>query len=74
MGKMLETSANQRPTRRGRPAGLMTHRRRQVFAEIQEAAKRGEKITLASLARRIGLYDYRDARRIVRELRAMGAV
>lgn len=57
---------------RGRPAGLMTHRRQQVFDEIIAAAERGETIGLCSLARRIGLYDYRNARRIVRELRAMG--
>lgn len=59
---------------RGRPPGQMTLRRRQVFAEIAEAAERGETITLSSLARRIGLYDYREARRIVRDLRQLGRV
>lgn len=58
---------------RGRPAGQMTHRRRQVLAEITEAAANGERITMAALARRCGLCDYREAARIARDLRKMGA-
>lgn len=58
---------------RGRPSGVMTHRRQQVFDEMTKAAERGERITLASLARRCGLYDYRHARRILNDLREMGA-
>lgn len=53
---------------RGRPAGQMTHRRRQVLAEYQAMAARGERVRLAELARRCGLYDYRDARRILNDL------
>lgn len=59
---------------RGRPAGRMTVRRRQAFDAITEAAANGEKITLARLARKIGVYSYRDARRIVDDLRKLGAV
>lgn len=59
---------------RGRPAGRMTVRRRQAFDAITEAAANGEKITLARLARKIGVYSYRDARRIVGDLRKLGAV
>jgi len=50
----------------------MTTRRRQVLAEIIDAAVRGEPVTLASVARRCGLYDYREARRIVADLRKLG--
>lgn len=59
---------------RGRPAGRMTQRRRQAFEAITEAAANGEQITLARLARKIGVYDYREARRIMGDLRTMGAV
>jgi len=59
---------------RGRPAGLMTHRRQQVLEEIADAVAHGESITLARLARRCGLYDYRNARRIMRDLKEMGAI
>lgn len=52
----------------------MTHRRKQIFEEMADAAARGEKITLASLARRCGLYDYRHARRIKRDLERMSAI
>lgn len=58
--------------KRGRPAGTMTHRRRQVLAEITVAAEEGNVPTLARLARRCGLYDYREARRIVADLRKLG--
>lgn len=58
---------------RGRPLGQMTHRRRQVLDEMTRAANRGERITLAALARRCGLYDYRHARRILNDLREIGA-
>ena len=56
---------------RGRPSGQMTHRRRQVLGEIIRAAHRGERLSLASVARRCGLYDYREARRIVADLRKL---
>lgn len=57
-----------------RPAGAMTRRRQQVLAHHQEAAMRGERISLARLARTCGLYDYRDAKRILNDLRKIGAV
>ena len=59
---------------RGRPAGQMTHRRQQVLAEIADAVAQGERVTLASLARRCGLHDYRNARRIMSDLKRIGAV
>lgn len=59
---------------RGRPPGRMTLRRRQAYEAITEAAANGESISLARLARTIGVYDYREARRIVGDLRRLGAV
>ncbi|MBB4642357.1 putative transcriptional regulator [Rhizorhapis suberifaciens] len=61
-------------SRRGRKPGLMTHRRRQVFQEIVASMANGETVSLASLARRCGLYDYRQARRIMKDLEKMGIV
>lgn len=57
---------------RGRPANQMTHRRQQVLERYQACAQSGESISLARMARECGLYDFRDARRIVGELRKMG--
>jgi hypothetical protein len=59
---------------RGRPPGRMTLRRRQAFEAITEAAANGERLSLARLAREIGVYSYRDARRIIDDLRKLGAV
>lgn len=59
---------------KGRPAGQMTHRRQQILAEYADAASRGDRISLAQLARRCGLHDYRDARRIVMDLKRLGAI
>lgn len=59
---------------RGRPSGQMTHRRRQVLEEYIDAAQDGGRISLAQLARRCGLHDYRDARRIVTDLKRLGAI
>ncbi len=59
---------------RGRKPNQMTHRRRQVLDEIADCTAHGDHITLASLARRCGLYDYRDARRVMTDLRRMGAI
>lgn len=61
-------------TMRGRPAGQMTTRRRQVLCEIADAVAQGERVTLASLARRCGLCDYREARRIMADLRKIGEI
>lgn len=57
--------------KRGRPAHQMTHRRQQVLAAIGDAIANGERVNLSHLARRVGLYDYRDARRILADLKAM---
>lgn len=59
------------PTSRGRPKGQLTARRKQVLEELCLSAQRGERVTMAELARRCGLYDYRHARRIVKELRSI---
>jgi hypothetical protein len=60
--------------KRGRPAMTMTRRRKQVLSELADCVASGERVTMAELARRCRLYDYRDARRIVRDLNRMGAV
>lgn len=59
---------------RGRPAGLMTHRRQQVLQQITTLAENGERVSLARLARSCGLYDYREARRIVHDLNKLRAI
>jgi hypothetical protein len=58
-----------------KPVGLMTTRRRQVLAAITTAIAAGERAPgVCEIARRCGLYDYRDARRMVRDLRKMGKI
>lgn len=57
--------------KRGRPAGVMTRRRREVLALLMQARHEGQHITLSHIARRCGLTDYRNARRIVRDLEKM---
>lgn len=52
----------------------MTHHRRKVLALLTAARKRGEIVTLSHIARRAGLYDFREARRIVRDLERFGAI
>jgi len=59
---------------RGRPAGQMTHRRQQVLERYSEAATTGECISLARMARECGLCDYREARRVVGDLKRLGAI
>lgn len=59
---------------RGRPIGQMTQRRKQVLEAYTEAAASGERISLSRLARECGLYDYRKARRVLNDLRRLGAV
>lgn len=59
---------------RGRPSGVMTHRRTQVYEEMVRIASEGGEVRLARLARSCGLYDYREARRIVADLRKMAKV
>lgn len=57
---------------RGRPTGQMTHNRRAILREMAEASERGERISLAELARRCGLHDYRKARRTLDDIRRYG--
>ena len=52
----------------------MTRRRRQVLEAYVEAVANGEPIQMTRLARECGMSDYRHARRIVGDLRKMGAV
>lgn len=59
---------------RGRPKLVMTKRRRQVLAQLRKRATNGERITLGELVRSCGLHDRSSARRILRDLRTMGAV
>jgi hypothetical protein len=60
--------------KRGRPPGAMTMRRKQVLALYQDAAERGERISLSRMARETGLFDYRKARRVLNDLRRIGAL
>lgn len=57
---------------RGRPAGKMTHNRRAILRELAMASERGERVSLAELARRCGLYDYREARQTLADIRRYG--
>jgi hypothetical protein len=59
---------------RGRPALVMTHRRRQVLAFLADCAANGERVTLGRLVRRCGLHDNSSAKRIIRDLKRMGSV
>lgn len=55
---------------RGRPAGQMTHRRRQVLAEL--IANAAWRLPKREIMRRCGLHDYSSLLRIERDLRRMG--
>lgn len=57
---------------RGRPKLKMTQRRSQVLAAYEAEACDGTCPSLSRLARRCGLYDYRDARRVMGDLKLMG--
>jgi hypothetical protein len=59
--------------KRGRPRLTMTHRRRQVLNYLMDCAMDGERITLGRLVRSCGLYDRSAAKRIIRDLKEMGA-
>ncbi|MBY8825101.1 hypothetical protein [Sphingomonas colocasiae] len=75
-GRKMESGAEtaSRPGRRGRPANIMTTRRRQVLEQYQAAAAAGEPVSLARIARACGMYDYRKVRRVIADLRRMGVV
>ena len=59
---------------RGRPAHEMTHRRKQVLLALADEAAHGKAIRWVIVARRCGLYSFRDAQRIARDLKNMGAI
>lgn len=52
----------------------MTRRRKQVLAAYVEAAAEGMVPRWTELARRCGIYDYRNAKRIVKELKQLGRI
>lgn len=52
----------------------MTYRRRQMLERYIDLAQAGERISIARLSRECGLHDYRDARRILGDLRKMGQI
>ncbi len=59
---------------RGRPAGRMTPLRKKALALMAEEARAGGFISYAKVARKLGLTDYRNARRVVNDLRKLGLV
>lgn len=61
-----------RTRNRGRPAGLMTGRRRQVLQAFKDQVAAGERVSIARLVRSCGLCDCSSARRILRDLKRMG--
>lgn len=56
---------------RGRPKLTMTHRRRQVLVFLTEKRMAGETVTLGQIMRRCGFYGREDAKRVLRDLKAM---
>lgn len=54
--------------------GRMTRNRQRVLDEYRRAVAKGEAITLARIARRCGLYSYREARRTIADLKRFGLV
>lgn len=59
---------------RGRPKGQMTHRRRQVLVALTDEAANGRDVRWSEIARRCGLYSFRDAQRTARDLKMMGLI
>lgn len=58
--------------KRGRPRLTMTKRRQQVLEHFVDMSTDGRPPTLGQLVRRCGLYDRSSAKRILRDLKAMG--
>lgn len=52
----------------------MTRRRREILAAHQAMVADGAHVSVSRLARICGLYDYRDAKRILADLRRLGAL
>lgn len=59
---------------RGRPAGKLTIRRRQVLDYAMRCEAKGEGVVLGKLMRTVGLCDRSAAKRILKDLRGMGLV
>ncbi len=59
---------------RGRPRDRMTTRRQQVFDAYVDEITAGGRVHLARIARRCGLTDYRNARRILADLHRLGRI
>jgi len=59
---------------RGRPAGRMTPRRKAVLDCIATYRARGFHVSLSRIARETGLHSNSDVRRIVGDLKGMGAL
>lgn len=59
---------------RGRPPGRMTPRRKAVLNCISAYRERGFHVSLSRIARETGLHSNSDARRIVCDLKTMGAI
>lgn len=57
---------------RGRPKLVMTRRRRQMLVYLTERAMAGERVTLGRIVRECGFYQREDAKRVLRDLKAMG--
>jgi len=52
----------------------MTFRRQQMLEKYADLTRSGERVSLARMARECGLCDYREARRVLGDLRKLGAV
>jgi len=62
------------PVNIGRPAGQMTPRRKQVLECIGRYRDRGVYLSLSRIARECGMSHYRNARRVVNDLKEIGAL
>lgn len=61
----------QQSFQRGRPAGQLTPRRRDVLNYLMEAEAQGKPIILGEIVRRYRFADRSDARRVVKDVRKM---
>lgn len=59
---------------RGRPAGQLTRRRRDVLAYVVERQGRGEPVLIGPMVRMCQLVDRSSAKRILKELRDFGFI
>lgn len=56
---------------RGRPAGKLTPRRRDVLTYVMEREQRGEPVILGEIVRRYKFADRSDARRVLKDVRKL---